>query len=761
MATSSENYYKMDHTSRGFAVIIDNYEFEIPSYKKLEGHIHDVRNYKTTFLNLGFEENEIKLHVNQTKEEMIKLMEEYARKDFTNCDCFIAVFLSHGFLVNNKQYIKSSESTNGASFEELTDPFKFNESLFEKPKIFFFDLCRGRKKEPIYSKSMEDNKAKPLSSDEDLAEPQDPHQNQLPSIITSVSTAEQHEIGFSIAVQVTDQPMETDILNEQSDANKFFSQSDFFFGWASVDGYVSFINAEHGSWYSNVLCETLNENYLTKEFQHIMTKVNLNLKKKCTGLTAEPEYTLKKLCFFSQSAQNCYNQSTSLLMPANNLPKCVANFVGRELYLESIESAFLNENKKIVILSSMPGTGKTTLAIEFGYRFIKLDFRNNRVYWFKSDKDNLNSEFLKFAENDLYIKFNDKQKTDKQFVVRQIKNTIHEKQKEEEKVLFIFDNCDDFKSIDDYITLASDLFNCKVLMTTRDDTLTENIKDAKHYQLEPFEEKESIEYIMKEFKLNDTNEAKEIKNLLDFSQNEKIRPIRLNKIIAIIKLSKKIWQTIQDCIKDMKEKRSISKEKVDEKLFKLIIENEPEAWNILKLCAFLDPDFIPFKIFEDFFDLNLNQLENGINFLVKHSLIKIEETKQKDEKPGLIIHRTLQIETKEYMKKTNEFKHIIEMVFKNAKSLFEKKEKKFNKQKYIYHFDKIIEIIIEEESQTDKIKASLTSDFANYLLHFNLNLNNSQKYFDKSLAIYRRIFGTDEHESIATTLNKFTQVYDS
>ena len=180
MATSSENYYKMDHTSRGFAVIIDNYEFEIPRYETLEGHIHDVTNYKRTFLNLGFKENEIIIHENQTKEKMINLMKEYARKDFTNRDCFIAVFLSHGFLVNNKQYIKSRESTNGASFEELTDPFKCNESLFEKPKIFFFDLCRGQKKEPNYSKSMEDNKSDPCSSDEVLAESQEPHQYQLP-----------------------------------------------------------------------------------------------------------------------------------------------------------------------------------------------------------------------------------------------------------------------------------------------------------------------------------------------------------------------------------------------------------------------------------------------------------------------------------------------------------------------------------------------------------------------------------------------------
>ena len=49
--------------------------------------------------------------------------------------------------------------------------------------------------------------------------------------------------------------------------------------------------------------------------------------------------------------------------------------------------------------------------------------------------------------------------------------------------------------------MVSDLVKCKVLITTRDATLAENEKDAKHIQLEPFEEEESIEYIMNELKL--------------------------------------------------------------------------------------------------------------------------------------------------------------------------------------------------------------------------------------------------------------------
>ena len=121
----------------------------------------------------------------------------------------------------------------------------------------------------------------------------------------------------------------------------------------------------------------------------------------------------------------------------------------------------------------------------------------------------------------------------------------------------------------------------------------------------------------------------------------------------------------------------------------------------MKFCAFLDPDFIPFEIFEDLFDLDLNQLENGIDFLVKLSLIRIDETKLKNEKP---IHRTLQIESKEYMIKINEYNSIIEKIIKKTKTLFKNEDKKCNKQQYIYHFDKIIQTIIEED-QTNNSKA--------------------------------------------------------
>ena len=95
-------------------------------------------------------------------------------------------------------------------------------------------------------------------------------------------------------------------------------------------------------------------------------------------------------------------------MPASNLPKKILHFVGREDYLNLIESVYLKEkSKKIVVLSSFAGTGKTTLANEFGYQYKdKQPAKYSIVYWIKSDNNNADNEFKELALN-LQIKLNE------------------------------------------------------------------------------------------------------------------------------------------------------------------------------------------------------------------------------------------------------------------------------------------------------------------------------------------------------------------
>ncbi len=144
MKMSKDNYfYKMDHNSRGFAVIINNFKDSsnnlVNNFKQEEC----IENYKKTFRNIGFQNNEIFEYRNKTAEEIKGIMLEYAKKDFSNCDCLIAVFLTNDNFLSSKKFIDKKHQ--GVLLHKcFEDKFK---NLSDKPKIFFIDVCRGNKTE--------------------------------------------------------------------------------------------------------------------------------------------------------------------------------------------------------------------------------------------------------------------------------------------------------------------------------------------------------------------------------------------------------------------------------------------------------------------------------------------------------------------------------------------------------------------------------------------------------------------------------------
>ena len=138
-----EKRFKMDHNKRGYLVVVDNHTFNNPGCSDLTGSEHDVKNLIETFVyNFDFE---LVLKQNQTKAQMIDLMKRFAQEvDHSNRDCFMAVFLSHGFTnAKNEQLICAFDKD--FLLADLTDPFITCSTLDGKPKIFFCDLCRGSK----------------------------------------------------------------------------------------------------------------------------------------------------------------------------------------------------------------------------------------------------------------------------------------------------------------------------------------------------------------------------------------------------------------------------------------------------------------------------------------------------------------------------------------------------------------------------------------------------------------------------------------
>lgn len=255
---SDSTRYKMDHKNRGYAVIIENSNFK--TLPHLPGQDIDVENYKKTFKRLKF--NVVVYH-NLKGEEMIDLMNDYAELDYSRHDCFLAVFLSHGDIENNKEYIYGVDEE-GITKENIINKFKRNSTLFEKPKIFFFDACRGSNTEPIYSKS---------------------------------ATNQMNNISDDIQYKFVHNDKNSDYIQYKSSQKEFFSQSDFFYGFSSTRFYRS-IATSKGSIYSTVLCESIRNHADEHHLVDIVTLAHDRLKKEGKPLTAELQSTLKKFCYF-------------------------------------------------------------------------------------------------------------------------------------------------------------------------------------------------------------------------------------------------------------------------------------------------------------------------------------------------------------------------------------------------------------------------------------------------------------------------------
>ena len=145
-------------------------------------------------------------------------------------------------------------------------------------------------------------------------------------------------------------------------------------------------------------------------------------------------------------------------MPPSRLLKRLESFIGRKDYLEQIEAAFTKENKHVIILSSFPGTGKSSLANEIGHRLNESSL-NQFVYWMRSDENNLDAEFRLYALDLKVVSEEEYAKKPTEYIIDQIAMKLRSKHMNE-KFLFILDNCDSIKNASRCIDLI-----VKIMMT--------------------------------------------------------------------------------------------------------------------------------------------------------------------------------------------------------------------------------------------------------------------------------------------------------
>ena len=134
----SETIYKMSHSTRGMAIIINNKNFLRSSgmdrYPR-NGTDVDCSALAKVLKSLKFD---VKVYNDQTKAEIRKITKEMATTNHSDYDAFIFSVLTHG----EEGLIYGTDGT--ISIKDLTSIFKDCPTLVGKPKIFFFQACQGK-----------------------------------------------------------------------------------------------------------------------------------------------------------------------------------------------------------------------------------------------------------------------------------------------------------------------------------------------------------------------------------------------------------------------------------------------------------------------------------------------------------------------------------------------------------------------------------------------------------------------------------------
>ena len=144
----------MNSSPRGICLIINNISFQ-PPLRRRDGALVDERRLIALFQHLDFD-----VYVKQdlTVDHMRSTAREFAAKDHSQFDTFVFFILSHGG--SNDVIFGVDGGT--ISVTELLCFFKSAEcpTLQNKPKLFFFQACRG----PLQNHSLTASGTVPSSS---------------------------------------------------------------------------------------------------------------------------------------------------------------------------------------------------------------------------------------------------------------------------------------------------------------------------------------------------------------------------------------------------------------------------------------------------------------------------------------------------------------------------------------------------------------------------------------------------------------------
>jgi hypothetical protein len=257
----NEKIYNMNHAKRGIALVINirTYNPNPLNLGERKWSEPDVENLKQSLQYLEFD---LRLHENLEANEIRDEIQKIADFDHTDSDCFLCVVMSHG----NGDKIMASDSEE-ISFEEIMKPIKSCSSLENKPKLFFFQACRG-------DKEMEAKNQRPDSG---------------------VSTTSGHEITDHINETSSNKNNNNNKTYALKQNTKIEAESDLLVYYSTIPNHYSYGTEAQGTFFIKSLCKELNEAYknLPNNLKLLEMSVNINKSVRDKGMQlAEPMHRL-------------------------------------------------------------------------------------------------------------------------------------------------------------------------------------------------------------------------------------------------------------------------------------------------------------------------------------------------------------------------------------------------------------------------------------------------------------------------------------
>ena len=277
---NTDKIYKMDSSPKGVAIIFNNVSYGKIGYGDRHGSEKDVYKLKSLFEQIGFDT----LCCTDYEAEQAKQFLEKCATDekYKDCDCIVVCVLSHG--EEGGIIFLDGEVVPVMDLVEYVQKSSLYE---EKPKLFFIQACRGKlnagSNSNVAVHSTARNCREDLGSTSKINLVTSDALEEMGAPSQSKKEASKAHVMTGVDIHV---PKGADIL----------------LSYSTMQGYTSFRNTQHGSWYVQNLTKVFSQHAWEEDVLSLLTLVNYEIVRASTTSgwrqVPAPQSTLRKKLYF-------------------------------------------------------------------------------------------------------------------------------------------------------------------------------------------------------------------------------------------------------------------------------------------------------------------------------------------------------------------------------------------------------------------------------------------------------------------------------